>query len=525
MQLTTYALPAIAIPAIVALLAKAGIFFYARSSKVHNLQTRLYLLFLFALSIQNVAEVFGLTAHEEGLASPPSGTLYFGSSILAIAFLLHMALLTGTNRRDSSDRMKPTDLFVIYIPALVLEILLWCTPLLVAGFESITYTYNKIPGPLYFLFQLYAVGYLCATAVLLTHGWLNQTTTLRRLQNKLLLVGLLPWVLSVIGIIGLQQIGVRNFNTTGVLPLAITFFLGVTAYAIHQHRLFDIEFIIPWSKVRKRKTEFYKRIQALIAEIADMRSVNRIVQSISEVLRCPVVLVGGPREVLTMAGEALTVARFPTDELKNIDQIVVANEVAEAKPRIYGLMKRYKVAAIVPFHPHSQAAASWMLLGEAFSEEVYSPLDFKKVEALFARLADHFLDKQMLLRNQLAEAQEEMRALQRRLALAWHQLNETRKKLSVMEEENLALRQRDEQMLHHDLQQIDDDVLGHTPDGNKTLTDYMTDFEAKLLAKTLEYCSNDDARAAEILGLPLLTFHYKLRQHRLAGYKKLSAQD
>ncbi|MFL6711877.1 MAG: helix-turn-helix domain-containing protein, partial [Sulfurifustis sp.] len=220
-----------------------------------------------------------------------------------------------------------------------------------------------------------------------------------------------------------------------------------------------------------------------------------------------------------------TVARFPTDELKDIDQIVVANEVAEARPRIYGLMKRYKVAAIVPFHPHSQAAASWMLLGEAFSNEVYSPRDFKNVEALFARLADHFLDKQLLLRNQLAEAQEEMRALQRRLALAWHQLNETRKKLSVVEEENLALRQRDEHMLQHDLQRLDEEVLGRTPDGSKTLTDYMTQFEAKLLAKTLEYCSNDDARAAEILGLPLLTFHYKLRQHRLAGYKKLASQD
>lgn len=520
MQFTTYALPAVALPAIVALLAKAGIFFYARYSKVHNLQTRLYLLFLFALSIQNVAEIFGLTAHEEGLASPPSGTLYFGSSIFAIAFLLHLALLTGTNRQGGEDRAKASDVLVIYAPAVILEVLLWCTPLLVAGFESITYTYNKIPGPLYFLFQIYAVGYLCAAGLLLAHGWQRQTTKVRRLQNKLLLVGLLPWVVGVIVIIGTQQIGIRNFNTTGILPIAITFFLGVTAYAIHQHRLFDIEFIIPWSKIRKRKTEFYKRIQSLIAEIADMRSVNRIVQSISEVLRCPVVLVGGPRELLTMAGEALSVARFPTDELKNIDQIVVANEVAEASPHIYALMKRCKVAAVVPFHPHSQAAASWMLLGEAFSNEVYSPLDFKNVEMLFARLADHFLDKQMLLRNQLAEAQEEMRALQRRLALAWHQLNMSRRQLWMLEEENLGLRKRDELLLHHEIKRIDAQMFGRTMEVNKTLSEYITEFEAKLLAKTLEYCGNDDARAAEILGLPLLTFHQKLRQHSLAAYKK-----
>jgi DNA-binding protein Fis len=510
MQFTPYALPAI-----VALLAKAGMFFYARYSKVHNLQTKLYLLFLFCLSAQNLVEIcFFLRRGEELMFSPTQiGTLYYSASILAMALLLHFASVMGSTWRGKQVNVRRSLVILLYAPALILETLLWGGSQLILGFEPMSYTYTKIPGPLYFLFQLYAFGYMCAAGGLFMYGARAHRTTVARLQNRLVLTGLLPIIAVVLVVICMQQLGIRGVSATTTLPLAITFFLVVTAYATHQYRLFDIEFFVPWSKIRKRKTMFYERIKAVIAEIADMSSVHRIVQSLSAVLHCPVVLIGGPQPVLAMAGEALGVARFPVDELKKIDRIVVANEIVEAMPATHALMKRHKVAAIVPFHPHSEAAASWMLLGEAFSEQVYSPLDFKVVENLFARLADHFLDKQLLLRSQVVDAQQEMHILHQRLAKAWEQMETLRKKIGDLQSDNRSLRSHNAELVHRQLAAME--FEGWSGDAmNQTLEEHVAEFEVRLIAEALEHCGDDDSRAAELLGVPLFTLHQKLRSAR-----------
>src|SRR5207237_338090 len=119
---------------------------------------------------------------------------------------------------------------------------------------------------------------------------------------------------------------VRWFNSTVTTPLLFTLLLAAVGYAVHNKRLVELDFYLPWSKIRKRKTAFYASIQAMITEIADLRTVKGIVGHLSYTLECPVVLLGGPQPAATMAGEALGVARFPMDELRKIDQIVVANE-------------------------------------------------------------------------------------------------------------------------------------------------------------------------------------------------------
>ena len=484
-----------AIPAIIALLCKVGMFYYARRSKIHNLQTKLYLWFLFCMSIQNLLEIRFFVEDGSSVQSPLgiSGTLYFALSILAIAFLLHLALVTAASWKSPEGNLPLVGLNLVYLPALVLEALLLSSPLLVSGFERMGYTYTRTPGPLFFLWEIYSVGYLCGTAALFFYGARKQSTRFRRLQNRWLLVGLIPIVVVVLAVVGLQHIGIRSFNATATLPVAITIFLAATAYATHQHRLFDIDFFIPWSKVRKRKTAFYGRIQNLIAEVADMGSVQKIIESISGALRCPVALVGGPTPSLALAGDAFGIARFPLDELKKIDHIVVANEISAAKPQTYALMKRHKVAAIVPFHAHSQSAASWMLLGDAFSEQVYTPLDFKTVENLFARLADHFLDNQLLLRSQLLEARREMDALHTRLASAWEQIETLRRQLAETRAENQQ-------------------TAPHDATARSSFDEQVAEYEARLIAKTMDHCGGNVSRAAELLGLSIGTLHDKLRQ-------------
>lgn len=433
MDITPYA-----IPAFLALAVKAVIFFYARFSGLRNLETRLYLLFLFALAVQNLAEISVFTSKAQGLSSPSGGLLYFAGSILALALFLHFTLVLAQEERARS--LRDSLVALIYLPAAGLELLLWSGNWLVAGFVPLGYTYTKIPGPLYFLFEFYAVGYVCLGAAILLYGSRQQDTPIKRLKNKITFLSLLPMFVVVVAVISLQHYSnLRAFNTTVTLPIAITFFLAVSAYATHQYRVFDIEFYIPWSKVRKRKTAFYGCIRAMIAEIADLGSVREAVHRLADTLRCPVALVSTGKPVLAVAGGAPQMVAFPLEQLRQIDHIVVANEIADTAPETYNLMRNHGVAAVVPFYPHSQNASGWMLLGDAFSEQVYSSLDFKMVEQLFDKMAELFLDKLLLMRGQLAAAERRLQTMEFRLQEAETGIATLRNENETLQQLNLRL--------------------------------------------------------------------------------------
>ena len=120
-----------------------------------------------------------------------------------------------------------------------------------------------------------------------------------------------------------NHFGLAKLSSSVLNPIVVTVFLIVTTYATHQYRLFEIEFYIPWSKVRKRKTVFYQRIQATIAEIADLRSVREVIQLLADTFRCPVTLVGGSHPMVAIEGsrnqrviaakEAIAMAELPRD--------------------------------------------------------------------------------------------------------------------------------------------------------------------------------------------------------------------
>ena len=161
-----------ALPAILALAAKGVIYLYARFSELRTLETRLYLWFLFALSVQNLAEV-GIFV----LCGAPSVRI-LRASIIAIALLLHLALVIAREWRHTLIWLA-----LLYTPTIVLEILLWFTPWLVQGFEPLRYTYTRIPGSLYFLFELYALGYVAGAVALFIYGSLWARTAARQTKK------------------------------------------------------------------------------------------------------------------------------------------------------------------------------------------------------------------------------------------------------------------------------------------------------------------------------------------------------
>lgn len=441
-------LAAVTIPALVALIAKGILFVYARLSQVRTLETRLYLSLLFALSIQNLAEGWGLNAiAKHGSASGIYGFIYYGASIAAIALLLHLALALalGFGNRDIRLLFR----ILLYAPAILLGLMLCFTTALVAGFEPLEHTITKMPGPYYFLFEIYAVGYFVAVPFVLAYGSMKQETASWRLRNKFMLIGLLPFLFVVLAVVILGHFEVRYINatdstmiptnTTVLLPVAVTFFLAVTAYAIHQHRLFDIQFYIPWSKVRQRKTAFYRRIRDMIAEIANLPSVNEAVSQLARTLRCPVALVDSKATVVAAAGTQDRMIQIPQEALLEAESIIVTNEIKDVYPETYMVMKRYGVAAVVPFYPHSRNASGWLLLGDSFSEYVYTPLDFRLVEELFDKMADLFLDKLLTMRVQLAQANKQMRLMQRQAEKTESRLAPLQRDVETLRRENMRL--------------------------------------------------------------------------------------
>lgn len=402
------------IPALLVLVAQAAILFYARASSVKDFAARLFLVFLAALMVQNIAEIGILNFQGPEHVSRDSllnGYVYFSASVIALATLVHLSLVLAI---DWGKRMgSPMLTSLIYIPAIVLSGLFLGSDYIVAGFTKLNYTYSQIAGKGYWLFEIYIVVYCSITLAVLFYGARNQNTPSKRLKNKLMGFGMLPMGAIILLVMVMQHQGYdAQFNTTATLPLAITIFLAITAYAIHQHRLFDIEFYIPGSSVRKRKTAFYDRIRKLIAEIAELPSAMEAVASLAAALNCPIVLLDRRQSVVATAGNARNMAAISPQALSQLNHIAVREELFSAQPEIYRNMAQHHISAIVPFYPKTKRAAGWLLMGESFNEQVYSPQDFKLVEQLFDKMADLFLEGMVSMRAEISETEDRLEKLE-----------------------------------------------------------------------------------------------------------------
>jgi N-terminal 7TM region of histidine kinase/Bacterial regulatory protein, Fis family len=509
------------IPALVALICKFALLGYAARTRPCNRTTQLFLVLLVVLSIQNLVEFVGFNEIAQGNYAHANliGRLYFAMVIPFLAILLHLSLRLSYDPPRLGHLERRASL--IYLPAAVLELLLLGDQL-VAGFRPFEYTLLREPGSLYFLFETYATVYMLAALVNLIYGARASRSSLARTRNRLWLFSLLPIVLLVVYLVVANHFGWTKLTSTFYLPIAITFFLIVTAYATYEYRLFEIEFYMPWSRVRKRKTAFYERIQATIAEIADLKSVTQILNMLANALHCQVALIGGPRPVLALASgqqmyakKNLLVSEFPRAALRNVDHIVVANEIEGSVPGLFGLMRQHKVGAIVPFNLHSATSAHWMLLGEHFSDQVYTPLDFKVVETLFERIAELFLDNMLLLRSQLAEASDELRDYQRRLTVAWTELESLRKTLARTEEDNKALRQEKANLIRQSFHVVESGLPDAIESGERTLAEYLAESECEIVRAALRDSGGSRIKAARLLGIRSGTLHYLIRRHNI----------
>jgi len=402
------------IPALIALTIKGGLFWYSLSQSNESPASRLFLYFLAALTIVNVVEISGFYILIDLDTVPVlNGYLYYVFEVTALSILFHLATVMAL-------QAVPLRLVkLVYGYAIVLIILLLTSDLVVADFQRYAYAIVRVPGPLYFLFEWYALPIFLSVIGLLFYGSRTQRNAVLRLKNRWMLIAIVPMCLVIGGVVTMLHLGIKlPFNTNVLSPIAVSYFLLVSAYAIHQYRLFDLQFFLPWSKVRRRQTVFYNRIRSLISEIADLRSPDKIVGQLAQAFTCPVALLNSGKIITSDEGAAKTMGDLPQGILNSLKNIVVTNEIRDTEPRLFDSLDERGIAAVVPFNSYAEESEGWLLLGRRFSDQMYSRKDFDVAETLFAKLADEFLEQQLASRNRVSNLKRSLeRATQREARL------------------------------------------------------------------------------------------------------------
>src|SRR5205085_1036621 len=136
----------------------------------------------------------------------------------------------------------------------------------------------------------------------------------------------------------------------------------------------------PFSRVKQTKQTLYRDLGALVDGAPKPTSVPQLLKQLSDVLRCPVALVGASGAVY--ADGEISADLSPT-ALADVHHMVVIGEVSGA---LHDFMHEHRLGAIAPLFPHSRSASSWLVFGNTFSERLYTPSDFATIERVTQQL-------------------------------------------------------------------------------------------------------------------------------------------
>jgi len=397
---------AYSLPAIIALICKVGIYAYAHHTGTHSLLTRLYLLFLFSLSIQNVAEINHFLTWQKGVVPDLELRMYYAASIVALAFVLHFTMVVALKRISSATQRI---IIGAYLFCGLLVVLVFQGDLLIAGFAPFGYSLSRVPGPLYVLFEIYAFGIILSVISLLVYGLRRQATPRKRARCGVVLVAIVPMALLVMTVVGFLHFGIKLFNATTTNPLAITYFLAVTAYAAHRYRFFDLQFYLPFSRTRREKKAFYRRLGELGREIRSDMPVQQLLQDLSQRLGCSAALVGNNLVMASGGPDGNRLSRLPQTVLREVEELVVTEELEDVAPDMHRLLFQHGIGAVVPIYPRSRRLPGWLVLDSGFSRTVYTPRDFKVVTRLFEQISERLFDMMIVLRGRIDRGNQGLR--------------------------------------------------------------------------------------------------------------------
>jgi hypothetical protein len=474
------------IPAIVALTLKLGILYAARRTGVRNDQSRLFELAVLASMVMNLVEI--TIFHYATPATIVTGIrVYYAAALAVVGVLTHLAITITFGNRGSRPRAR---WFVFYGIPLALVAVVFFTPWIVAGFQPFRgYTYIRIPGPLYGLFEGYIVLGCLTFAFLPLFGIRAGRLPRECDQCKLWMLTVTPPALLVVSVMILLHFEIWIYSATVTLPLLLTLHLAAIGYAVHSRRIIEVDYYIPLSRKRRAKLEFYKRLLELFDERRPPTDMRAVLQRLHDTFGGPVCLVtrGGSQCVGT--GGSSSLAGFPASALAPITQLATLDDLRDSDPAIVELMRRHGAAAIVPLPVNGDSIAQWIVIGEPFGSKVYSSLDFRFVQQMF---------------DSLVAAVSRLPEYAPATALPVETAGDPQRRETVDQAPapNVIMRSASEHRPTTD-----------EPGIEWTLEQRLQHIERSILEDTLKQCGGNQAEAARRLGLRPNTLYYKLLRH------------
>ena len=256
-------------PSFVNLVIKLWLFWYGRASLTgkHRCLGALLVAF-FAL---NLAEFIAFFCIGNEYHTILIVKCYWIAAVFSAAFMLLLADEL-TLRRIPAGLLTAT--------AVLLALLIAATDRLIAGGTSIGYTVTRIPGEYYWILQIFVLGSVLGSVLLLAYGGLYLPDRQQRRKCTIIFLGFLPIVISVAVVLALMQSGLR-INAAIIVSSAITFFLVVLVTAEVRYSLLNLLTLTPVITVR-----VITQICASLKDIYRDRSISLkyLLQNIESVL-------------------------------------------------------------------------------------------------------------------------------------------------------------------------------------------------------------------------------------------------
>jgi len=485
-----------ALPAILALLCKFVIVLAARVSPIRNRQTDLFFYALSASVVLNMAEV-AIIQRFTPIDLAILGKLYFTAAFASIALLVHLSMevsLADVNKPLNSAIPK-----VLYGVAVTLTGALWFTDYLVVGFAPFaTYGITRVPGPAYFLVELFLVLGFLSIIGLSAFGVRRGRPQLLRIKSKFWLFATLPVAGVVIAVVAWLHNGNAPFNSLVVLPLVLVWLYAWVAYAVTRFRLFDLEFALPWSRLRRVKQQRYADVEALAVSLQP-RPARELLARVADTLGCSVAIVGGMRPV--SVGSAATLGQMPRDHLPAAGTSLLVEEAAALHPVLYKEMTEHGASAVVPLQSNGKRA-SWLVFGTGFDRAWYTRRDFSVLGNLFRRLPG------VIFGHTGGMVGEATRDLRQRLLRSERERDEALGKVDALQAQLDKLGSR--------LAALEDtQSQGRAPVSptSGSLADSVAAFERSQIERALAQADGNLTVAAKLLGENKSTLHYKVKRH------------
>ena len=247
------------IPSLLAICLKIAIFLrYHESLRTDNLNLGILFLAIFFL---NLAELFAIKSE----FSQQTEMIILLAYNCSLYFVIHAYInlcFEYTEFKWNVSRVKTA--LNIVLAGLVLGTILTRSIIADVTPTSGEISPTRVPGDLYWIWQLYIIGGLLFAVSLLIRGLKRTASSINRQKCLVVLISTATPVAMTISTIVLMAMGV-NINGAIFISFSLTLMLALMVYAEEKTRLFHLLTFVPFSKERKLHTQLLQQVTDCIA--------------------------------------------------------------------------------------------------------------------------------------------------------------------------------------------------------------------------------------------------------------------